>query len=148
MVPIRGDLHLWQRFQPYGRCLVWIQSNQRLPQHAQKTKNTMHFVWYLQAVGQKWQQSLMRLGYFFVWYDAVLSQQFGLSVWALDSIISCCAKRRQSTLSLTLIHHSYFSPNLVITNSPCVLWSVSLLTPAKAASSLLTDWFPPYLKLS
>lgn len=49
-------------------------------------------------------------GYFFIWHNALLAQQFGSSLWALDNIISCCAKRRQSTLSLTLIYHFYFSP--------------------------------------
>lgn len=29
-------------------------------------------------------------------------------------------------MSLTLIYHSYFPPNLVLTNSPCVLWFLSL----------------------
>lgn len=47
-------------------------------------------------------------GCFFIRYCMLLAPQLGLSLLALDNIISCCAKKRQAPISLALIYHSYF----------------------------------------
>lgn len=64
MIPLQHgshqeDLHLWQKFQPCSKLLVWIQSNRRLPWHAQKIKDTIHFTFWWYSEAFKKQQRLI-----------------------------------------------------------------------------------------
>lgn len=157
----QGDLHVWQKFQPCSKCLVWIQSNQLLPQHAQKNQEYHAKIFFIfkqtHFTAAKVDKRQNFPGYFFIWYNAI----FGTAVW-LESVSTwqhyfmLC--QEMSIYYFTSTHLSFlFSPNLVITNSPCVLWLVSLLTPTKTASFLPTvraglapnlQLFPPGLLVS
>lgn len=161
MVPIRETCTCGRNSSPVANALSGFNQISFCHNMHRKTKNTMLKIFFIfkqtHFTAAKVDKRQNFPGYFFIWYNAI----FGTAVW-LESVSTwqhyfmLC--QEMSIYYFTSTHLSFlFSPNLVITNSPCVLWLVSLLTPTKTASFLPTvraglapnlQLFPPGLLVS